>query len=359
MKRILCFVLLVVMLFCVVGCSSGEGDSEGASAGTAEPAEGDVGGVDVDANGVDANGVDASTGDGSVEYITERHVQYEEKQKEYILFFGFLNAAEEFVAASGTASVDIADCNGRSLYSANLQFSEEDFSTWENAVDGERYICALYIDASKFPHCDSDSGTLSFTIDLDDGTSFDVSELTVYDLPEHEWESATCTSPKKCKTCKATSGKANGHSYASDGTCYSCNAVNPTVQNALDSCSLKLPSLPCSLSSYGFRDNLEYTFSVTNIKYQFTVDNDGYAELTLWFSGIKDYDSDGSGQSDTCKIGYKIYDSNNNVVVSDTFYSPGLAMGEKFSDKEETAFWSSDKMRPGAYRLEILSTNQR
>jgi uncharacterized protein YkwD len=43
----------------------------------------------------------------------------------------------------------------------------------------------------------------------------------------HNWNSATCTAPKTCKTCGATSGKANGHSY-SNGVCVNCGQAQPS-----------------------------------------------------------------------------------------------------------------------------------
>lgn len=172
----------------------------------------------------------------------------------------------------------------------------------------------------------------------------------------HNWEYATCTTPKKCKDCGVTEGTAKGHSYYSNGKC-SCGAVNPIVTNTLAKCSLTIPSLPKSVSYYGYNNKLYTTVSVTGITYEFECDNDGRIELTLYFSGTKTYDYRGSGQSDSCKIGWKLYGPSGAVVESDTFYSPSVAMGESFSNQREYAFDTYDNLPAGNYRLEISNVN--
>lgn len=173
----------------------------------------------------------------------------------------------------------------------------------------------------------------------------------------HTWEYATCTSPKKCKVCGITEGDPLEHNYKSDGTCYSCGQENPIVSQTLASCSLELPVLPKSVSYYSYSGKLYSTVNVTNVTYKFECDNDGKISLNLFFSGDKTYDYRGSGQSDSCKIGWKLYGPNGTVVKSGTCYSPSVAIGESFADEEENAFYSFDNMKTGAYRLEISNVN--
>lgn len=172
----------------------------------------------------------------------------------------------------------------------------------------------------------------------------------------HDWEYATCTNPKTCKDCGIKEGTAKGHSYYSSGKC-SCGAVNPIVTETLAKCSLTIPSLPKSVSYYGYNNKLYTTVSVTNITYKFECDNDGKIELELYFSGEKTYDYRGAGQSDSCKIGWKLYGPSGAVVESDTFYSPSVAMGESFSNQREYAFNTYDNLPAGNYRLEISNVN--
>ena len=49
----------------------------------------------------------------------------------------------------------------------------------------------------------------------------------------HAWKDATCTHPKTCKTCGATSGRAKGHTYSNglDGTCNTCSVHRETTEN--------------------------------------------------------------------------------------------------------------------------------
>lgn len=55
----------------------------------------------------------------------------------------------------------------------------------------------------------------------------------------HDWADATCTLPKKCKTCSATDGNALGHDYV-DGVCSRCNDVEG-----------KITTVTVSIADYG------------------------------------------------------------------------------------------------------------
>lgn len=355
MKRIISILLMIFMCLSVVSCSSNRDDEE---------FQGDYNdsGISNDSRISNDSGIsndNNSTLDNDVKYLSDRDIDYYEEDNQYILFFGLKNAAEQRISASGKAGVIITNSDGVEIYNKTLTFNSDDFSNWTNALLGERYLCGLRIKADNFKHNNSSTGKVALTITLDDGTYFDESTMTIYDLPEHDWDYATCTKSKTCKGCGATSGSAKEHNYYSDGKCGSCGALNPEIENGLSKCNLVLPSLPYTLNEYDYNDEIEYSFKVTDISYKFEVNNDGYISLFLYFSANKSYDVDGAGQSDSCTISYKIYDSDDNVITSNSFYSPALAMGEKFSDKEERAIDTYDKIKPGTYRLELLSTNHR
>lgn len=175
----------------------------------------------------------------------------------------------------------------------------------------------------------------------------------------HNWEYATCRSPKKCKDCGKTEGTAKEHDYKEyDGyKCSMCGQVDPNVQNTLSKCSLQLPSLPKSITYYGYSNKIYSKVDVTNITYQFEYYNDGKVTLMAKFSGKKTYDYNGTGQSSSCRIGWKLYDPAGNVFRSGTFSSPNIAMGETFSNQEEDLIYNFEAASPGAYRLEILNVN--
>ena len=180
---------------------------------------------------------------------------------------------------------------------------------------------------------------------------------TIEKSSSHSWEYATCTVPDTCKTCGTTRGNPKGHSYYSSGKCGRCNQINPVVTEALAKCSLQVPTLPKPISYYGYSDNLYSIVKVTQISYEFECNNDGEIELNIFFSGEKFYDYRGTGQSDSCKIGWKLYDNNNAVITSGTFYSPSIKVGETFANQEETVLRTWEKGKPGAYRLEICDVN--
>lgn len=174
----------------------------------------------------------------------------------------------------------------------------------------------------------------------------------------HNWSYATCSSPDKCKDCGTTKGSKKEHDYSryNDYKCSMCGKVDPTVQNALAQCSLQLPTLPKSIS-YRVGSTIRSKVDVTNITYKFEYDDDGMVTLTAKFSGTKTYDSRGSGQSDACRIGWKLYDPNGNVFRTGTFSSPSVAVGESFANQEEDLIYNFEANSPGKYRLEILDVN--
>ena len=99
------------------------------------------------------------------------------------------------------------------------------------------------------------------------------------------------------------------------------------------------------------------TVNITNITYKFEYENDGTVSLIAYFSGTKTYDYRGAGQSDDCKVGWKLYDANGNVFNTGTFNSPSIAEGESFANQEDDLIYNFHDAAPGAYRLEILDVN--
>ncbi len=175
----------------------------------------------------------------------------------------------------------------------------------------------------------------------------------------HNWEYATCASPKKCKVCGITEGNPLEHDYRSyDGyKCSKCGKVDPTVQSTLDQCSLQLPTLPKAINYYSYSGKLQSQVNVTQITYKFEYYDNGNVILTAKFAGTKTYDTKGAGQSSECRIGWKLYDPDGNVFRAGTFFSPSVAMGESFVNQEEDLIYNFEAAKPGKYRLEILDVN--
>ena len=106
-----------------------------------------------------------------------------------------------------------------------------------------------------------------------------------------------------------------------------------------------MPTLPNSVSHY-YGSDLDNIVKITKITFEKYYSTSAY----LYFSGEKVYNDD--NVSDKCWVGIKIYDSENNVVVTNTYMSPALLTGEKFSgDKWHITYaFAYGKI----YRLELL-----
>ncbi len=119
----------------------------------------------------------------------------------------------------------------------------------------------------------------------------------------------------------------------------------------LEGCTINLgTSLPQTISYYKSGGNKQSSCSVTDISFEVSGD-----DLYIYFTGRKTYDSRGSGQSDSCKIGWKLYDSNNNVIATGTAYTLSLAVGEGFVKTKDTAY--NCITAGGTYKLVLLNVN--
>ena len=123
------------------------------------------------------------------------------------------------------------------------------------------------------------------------------------------------------------------------------------TEEKLEGCTFNLDfSLPKTISYYTYTGSIQSSCSVTGVEFEVSGD-----DLYIYFTGRKTYDSRGSGQSDSCKIGWKLYDSNNNVIADGTAYTLSLAMGEGFVKTKTTAY---NCITPGeTYKLVILNVN--
>lgn len=121
--------------------------------------------------------------------------------------------------------------------------------------------------------------------------------------------------------------------------------------NNLNGCTITLgTSLPQTIRYYTYNGSLESSCSVTEVLFEVSGD-----DLYIYFTGRKTYDSRGSGQSDSCKIGWKLYDNNNNVIADGTAYTLSLATGEGFVKTKDTAY--NCISAGGTYKLVLLNVN--
>ena len=112
-------------------------------------------------------------------------------------------------------------------------------------------------------------------------------------------------------------------------------------------CSTNLPTIITYKS--GFSGDILTKVKINDIKFGVKAGVPNTPQLIL--SGEKLYDAKGDLYSRDCLIGYKVYDMENNVIDSGTFYTDALAVGDSFSN-EKTSLYVPNK---GFYRLELLN----
>ena len=110
-----------------------------------------------------------------------------------------------------------------------------------------------------------------------------------------------------------------------------------------------IPDLP-KIISYRLGGDLAAMVKITDISYEISYSNFS----SLYFTGEKIYDKNGSSYSRGCYVGYKLYDSEGYLIESDNYLTESLKVGEKFRNDKELAF--SKKIERGKiYRLQLLN----
>lgn len=224
-----------------------------------------------------------SSSSNTAEYISDRSVQYNQEDNEYIVFFGLQDDNEEYISSNGTATVVITDKTGNELYKKDISFSDSDFSNWSSKLNPtERFLCGLHIKATDISGAASSSGTLSLAVKLDDGGDFESKNLSISDLKAKEL-------------------------------------------------NITLPKLPLSFSNYNYKNEIEEVIEVTDIEVKTSVNYDGTAsaEFILNVRMLENYSSSTSHYS---HVGYKLKDSKGVIVESGNASINPMAVGETSKD---------------------------
>lgn len=108
--------------------------------------------------------------------------------------------------------------------------------------------------------------------------------------------------------------------------------------------SITYPILPQTIHTYTNNNNIADSVKITNVYYE-----SGH----LYFSGEKTFDWEGDSNSDVCRVGWKLYDSEGYVKDSGTFYSPAIKTNEKFKDEKEYLNYTLEA--GNSYKLEICN----
>ena len=212
------------------------------------------------------------------------------------------------------------------------------------------------------------SSELKITYDSIDVYDEETEKATVYSSGiwcDHEKSASACISGTKASASYVYALSNESSSVTvyvsvkdSNGTTHKAQfVVNVTPvedepeEDKLNGCTINLgTSLPQTISYYTYSGSRQSSCSVTEVSFEVSGD-----DLYIYFTGRKTYDSRGSGQSDSCKIGWKLYDSNNNVIDSGTAYTLSIATGEGFVKTKDTAY--NCITAGGTYKLVLLSVN--
>lgn len=224
-------------------------------------------------------------------YISDRSVQYNEAENQYVVFFGLQDMANRYTSSSGIAEIVITDGSDTVIYKRDISFSSADFTDWTNRTwDSSRYLCGLYIDRSDLDGAASSSGKLSLAVTLDNGIWFAEKLLAIYDLP-----------PVSVK--------------------------------------INLPEIPCTYLDTRY-SSYTSTVEITKLTYETKVNSSGTATLSVE-AVMKLVSKTGKvNESNTVCVGYKLYDSDGIVVDSGHIYSNPIAIGE--ASKESFSIYDLD-----------------
>ena len=124
-----------------------------------------------------------------------------------------------------------------------------------------------------------------------------------------------------------------------------------TISNELEkipwTVTIELPAVPQTISYTGYSAS---SCNVTGITYKVSGD-----DVTFYVTGEKTYDKNGSSYSQSCKIGWKLYDEDGYVVADGTCYTTSLKVGEKFKNEDFSAYNVIEQGK--TYRLVIMNVS--
>ena len=272
MKRVvLCIIAVLMLAMCACSVIDNGEDQENGYAGSLNPTRAPSN-ITVKPTQSPEDPMD------KIGFISDRRVQYNEAQGQYIVFFGLKDNDKNYTYASGIASITIKDEKQNVLLSKEIAFTKGDFTDWNNqSWDTSRYLCGLYINRAEIAGSTSINGTLGLKVTLDNGIWFEETSLSITSLPEKQLQ-------------------------------------------------IMLPELPVSIADY----NYSYTSycEVRKISYTNQISYNGTATITLEMIVTLTGKTAYQNRSDTTQIGYKLFDSDGIVVDSGNIFVTPLAVGE-------------------------------
>lgn len=129
-------------------------------------------------------------------------------------------------------------------------------------------------------------------------------------------------------------------------------------------CILTSPELPITLNKLSyFSEEIDSSLSINDISYKYSEPNnylnifsesndDNKVNLKIFLSGTKTYDKEGETNSESFRIEYKIYDTEDNVVDSGITLTNSLSENDNFKDHEINIY----NLEPQNYRIEFINS---
>ena len=126
---------------------------------------------------------DNSQSPTKVEYLSDRAIWNYPEENLYRLAFSFQNANYERISANATVNITIKNSSNETVYSKSESINSANFAQW-NFTDGtSKYLCTINIPYDQITKGLSSTGSVLFTIILDDQRQFDQSSLSITHYP--------------------------------------------------------------------------------------------------------------------------------------------------------------------------------
>lgn len=217
--------------------------------------------------------------DNDIETLKSWSFQFNERTNDYSVFFALLNKNNEYISADVNIDIRIVNENDEDVYKGTKSVSKNDFNYYTSQAAGEQYLANVRIAASEIVPGKSANGKVFITVYKSDTVRFDeVNCNALYCLP-------------------------------------------------IEDVQLTFDSFPLDLKVMGYDGTTESIIQINDVTYKFEKDYLPQLKITIW--GEKTY---GNSNSHYDIIGYKLYDSDGNMVYANNIFLSSLSEGDKFKD---------------------------
>lgn len=215
-----------------------------------------------------------------IESMDNWSFQYNEGTNDYSVFFGLLNKKGKYVSADVDVDIRIVNDEDEVVYEGTKSVSKKDFGYYTSNALGERYLAEVRIPSSEITPGKSSDGKVFIT----------VHKSNIIDFSEVNCDALYCL--------------------------------------PIGDVQLNFDSLPIELKVMDWNGDTKSIIQINDVSYKF--EKEYIPELKITISGEKTYGDSSSLGYDI--IGYKLYDSDGNMVDASHIYLSSLSKGDKFKD---------------------------